>query len=69
MLKVTKKQGWLRFLLFISVLLLTGVSQNATAMSDEDCLDCHTDPDLTVEVDGKTVQLNVDGEKFMASAA
>jgi predicted CXXCH cytochrome family protein len=36
-------------------------------MSDEDCLDCHTDPDLTVEIDGKTVPLVVDGEAFMGS--
>ena len=67
MLKVREKQGWLKFLLILSVLLLAGLSQNAAAMSDEDCLDCHTDPDLTVEIDGKTVQLTVDGEKFMGS--
>jgi hypothetical protein len=67
MLKVRDKRGWLKFLLIISVLLLAGLSRNAAAMTDEDCLDCHTDPDLTVEVDGKTVQLFVDGEKFMGS--
>ena len=67
MLKVRNKKGWLKFLFIISVLLLTGFFQNAAAMSDEDCLDCHTDPDLTVEVDGKTIQLTVDGEKFIGS--
>jgi hypothetical protein len=67
MLKVTKNQGWLSSLFLISVIVLTGLSQNAVAMSDQDCLDCHTDPDLTVEVDGKTVKLNVDEEKFKGS--
>ena len=67
MLKARHNQGWFKLLLIISVLLLAGLSQKAAAMTDEDCLDCHTDPDLTVEVDGKTIQLTVDGEKFMGS--
>jgi predicted CXXCH cytochrome family protein len=57
----------LKFLGLFLVLGLLVLSQNAAAMSDEDCLDCHTDPDLTVEIDGKTVQLIVDGEAFMGS--
>ncbi|MGB5882702.1 MAG: hypothetical protein WBG28_01225, partial [Desulfobulbales bacterium] len=67
MLKVTEKQDWLKFLLIIFALLLAVSVQNAAAMTDEDCLDCHTDPDLTVEVDGKTVQLDIDGDKYMGS--
>ncbi|MDX1776050.1 MAG: cytochrome c3 family protein [Desulfobulbales bacterium] len=67
MLKVREKQCWLKLLLIICVVLLAGLVQNAAAMTDEDCLDCHTDPDLTVEVEGKTIQLTVDGEIFMGS--
>jgi len=67
MQKVTEEQGWMKFLLIICVVLLAGFSQNVAAMTDEDCLDCHTDPDLTVEVEGKTVQLTVDEDKYMAS--
>lgn len=42
--------------------ILTG--QQAMAMSDEDCLDCHSEQDLTVEKDGKIKQLYVDGDLF-----
>ncbi len=67
MTRVRNQQFGLKFLCFILVLGLLSLSQNVAAMSDEDCLDCHTDPDLTVEIDGKTVQLIVDGEAFMGS--
>ena len=57
----------LRFLFAVLVLGLLCVTQNVKAMTDEDCLDCHTDPDLTAEVDGKTISLTVDEEKYKAS--
>ena len=63
-----RKQFWgFNFFYIIIVLGLFYLTQNAVAMTDEDCLDCHTDPDLTVEIDGKTVQLTVDEEKFKGS--
>jgi predicted CXXCH cytochrome family protein len=63
----TSQHLGLKFLYAVLVLGLICLTQNVAAMTDEDCLDCHTDPDLTVEVDGKTIQLTVDEEKFMGS--
>jgi predicted CXXCH cytochrome family protein len=47
----------------LTVFFILG-GQHAMAMSDEDCLECHSEEDLTVEQDGKIKQLYVDGELY-----
>ena len=37
------------------------------AISNETCLECHSDPDLTMEKDGKDVSIFVDEKKLLAS--
>jgi len=46
--------------------LLLAASQG-WAISNDDCLDCHNDPDLTTEKNGKEYSLFVDGDQFAAS--
>jgi len=42
-------------------------SQGAFALTDDDCMDCHSDKELTTEKDGKTISLYVDEEVFKQS--
>jgi cytochrome b subunit of formate dehydrogenase len=55
------------------ILLAWGISSGSRAqqgkpgMSNDDCLACHNDPDLTQEVDGKSRSVHVPGESFSAS--
>lgn len=53
---------------FIFLFALTLAVQNAWAMSDADCLECHSDQDLTTEKDGVTINLYVDEDAFGQSA-
>jgi len=48
--------------IFFSIALL--ISKNALAMSDENCMECHGDQDLTTERDGKEINLFVDYDTF-----
>lgn len=51
------------------IILLTAIffSQGAFALTDDDCMDCHSDKELTTEKDGKTISLYVDEEVFKQS--
>ncbi|GAB4327561.1 MAG: hypothetical protein Kow0037_01210 [Calditrichia bacterium] len=50
------------------LLLFLLIFTNATiAAGNEDCEMCHSDPELTTEINGKTVSLYVDFEKFANS--
>lgn len=51
------------------IIMLTAVffSQGAFALTDDDCMDCHSDEELTTEKDGKTLSLYVDEEIFKQS--
>jgi hypothetical protein len=42
-------------------------SAKPAKMSNDECLACHSDAGLTKDVNGKTVSLHVDGDKFKAS--
>lgn len=56
-----------KILYYVLALVLFCMASGAMAMSDEDCLDCHTDPDLTIEVNGKAVSLEVNADAFKGS--
>lgn len=62
-----RKEIWLKGLGLMLVLVFLGIGQKAGAMSDEQCLECHSDPDMTVEVDGKDVSLYVAEKPFLSS--
>ena len=53
-----------RNLCLILLLILVLAPFKALALTDNDCMDCHSDPDLTTEKDGKTISLYVDEEVF-----
>ncbi len=63
----TKKRRGLRGALAGLALAAFFCGQQVYAMSDADCLDCHGEADLTVEVDGKEMSLYVDGEDYASS--
>ncbi len=54
---------WLTVLFGLSVATASPV----LALTSDDCLDCHNDPEMTTERNGEEVSLYVDGEKFQAS--
>ncbi len=56
-----------RYLWLISILLIGPTSENIYAQSDEDCMMCHEDPDLTKERNGRTVSLFIDTTIFEGS--
>jgi len=51
-------------LCFILLLALVLAPAMALALTDNDCMDCHSDPDLTAEKDGKTISLFIDEKVF-----
>ena len=53
------------FLIAVAVLLL--ITAPAAALSTSDCLDCHSDEDLTKTVDGKDISLYIDEVTFTGS--
>lgn len=58
-----------RFILTVLSLLFTFtlLSQNSYSQSSEECLICHSDPELEMEKNGKTIPLFVDEAKFNKS--
>jgi len=48
-------------------LVLVSIAPRAYAMSTDDCLDCHSDPGLSVVKDGKKTSLTVDAKSFKSS--
>jgi len=55
-----EKIGILASFFFIFLLALTMSSQNALSMSNEDCLECHGEEDITREADDSPVYVNVE---------
>lgn len=55
----------LTVLILFFVLLIIPI--HSIAVDDETCLECHSDPTLTMEKDGKTIQLFVKGAEFQKS--
>ena len=49
------------------MLLMVAFAASAQTLSNEECLGCHQDPTMTRDVNGKTVPINVDPQKFGAS--
>lgn len=56
--------SYVRFSACITVVLLFIDSQSLFAQTREDCLVCHSDPELAMEKNGKTVQLFVDERTY-----
>jgi len=54
--------------LIASILILLFLPAFSIFADDDDCLDCHTDPTLTMEKDGKVIQLFIHSEKYQNSA-
>ncbi len=50
----------------LCIIMVVGGS-HAYALSNDDCLDCHSDQELTTEKDGHTISLFVDGDHFAKS--
>lgn len=59
-----KKSKRIGFTTLLTILTLFFIHSPVFALSDEDCMECHSDPDLTMERDGKTINLQVDHEIF-----
>ena len=56
-----------RFIWIISFLLLGPAMGNLSAQSDEDCLMCHEDLELTAERNGRTISMYMDTARFSNS--
>ena len=52
------------FIPFILLLLIT----IANAQTNDDCLECHDDPELIIEKNGKTISLNIEPSLFTSSS-
>jgi len=59
-----KKSKRIGFTTLLTILTLFFIHSQVFALSDEACMECHSDPDLTMERDGKTINLQVDHEIF-----
>ena len=59
--------GFLKGFFLVLLLALTFTGQYALAMSSEECLECHSDEDMTAEKDGKEYSIFVDGDVFSKS--
>ena len=55
-----KGKGFLKGLFFVLLLGLTIASQSALAMTNEQCLECHSDEGITREADDSSVYVNPD---------
>jgi len=56
----------IRLSLAVSLVLFAG-SAAAQTLTTTDCLGCHNDPSLTMDVNGKQVSVHVDGDRFTKS--
>ncbi len=56
-----------RRIVFLSLFLLFFIIPHVLATSNEDCEACHSDPDLTGMMGGRTVSMYVDFQKFAGS--
>jgi predicted CXXCH cytochrome family protein len=59
--------NWIKNILVGVIVILLFVSQAAIAASNEDCEMCHSDPDLTVVRQGRTISLFLDFKAFAGS--
>jgi len=62
MKRTKRKRPGLTTLIVLSAILL--FSGKTFAMSDENCMECHGDKEMTTEKDGKTISLYVDYDLF-----
>lgn len=58
----------LRLLCWLGWLCWAGFAAPAVAQENDTCLDCHGDPELTFERDGREITLDVGAERFASSA-
>ncbi|HVT44586.1 MAG TPA: cytochrome b/b6 domain-containing protein [Thermoanaerobaculia bacterium] len=57
----------MRWFATVLYLLVVASPLHLAAQSSSDCLDCHSDPSLTKEIDGRTTSVHVDRDRFNTS--
>lgn len=67
-MRMTRTRFWQAKVLLLSiVIILSFLSSKVYALSDADCMDCHSDKDLTTTKDGRTVSLFINIALFKKS--
>lgn len=54
-------------ILMLSLLICFGLSLSLAAADNDLCLECHSDPDLTAERQGREISIFVDQKRFQSS--